>query len=313
MTVLVDVVRSGFVEGRHHGSLVAVAPGGRRILVAGTPDAPVFGRSANKPLQAVGMLRAGLDLDGELLALATSSHSGQPFHLDGVLRILALAGLDERALQTPRDWPLGEAARDEVLRAGGSPSRLAMNCSGKHAAMLLTCARNGWDSTSYLRREHPVQQALLAAAEDLAGERVRHIGVDGCGAPVLALSLTSLARAFARIGAATEGPERQLADAMRAHPRWVGGDGRDVTDLMVGVPGVVAKDGAEGTYAVGLADGGALALKVDDGADRARPPLVAAALRALGVDAPVLDLLADAPLLGGEGRVGGLRVAELGS
>ncbi len=311
MTVVVEVVRSGFVESRHHGSVIAVDRDGQAVLDVGETRIPVFGRSANKPLQAVGMLRAGLDLDGELLALAASSHSGQPVHLAGVRRILAAAGLDESALGNVADWPLDDVAREDTLRASGQPSRLAMNCSGKHAAMLLTCVRNGWDVESYLDPAHPLQVALTAAVEDLAGEQVRHVGVDGCGAPVLALTLAGLARAFGRLAAAGSGPERLVADAMRAHPRLVGGDGRDVTELMSGVKGLLAKDGAEGVYAAGLPDGSALAVKIEDGGDRARGPVVVAALRALGVQSAVLDRLATGVVLGGGRPVGELRLVAL--
>ena len=124
--LLAEVVRSGFVEGRHRGSVLALAADGSRVLALGDPDAPIFPRSSNKPMQAVGMLEAGLDLDGELLALACASHSGEPFHLDGVRRMLAGAGLDEAALQTPPDWPRRrgrERTRASPPAAGPQPRR----------------------------------------------------------------------------------------------------------------------------------------------------------------------------------------------
>src|SRR5215213_3480249 len=140
--LLAEVVRSGFVEGGQRGSLVALAADGSRLLERGEPDAPAFPRSSNKPLQAVGLLELGLDLDGELLALAAASHSGESFHIDGVRKILADAGLDESALQTPPDYPIDDQAREAYIRAGGEKSAVAMNCSGKHAAMLATCVVN---------------------------------------------------------------------------------------------------------------------------------------------------------------------------
>ena len=117
-------------------------------------------RSCNKPLQALGMLEAGLDLDGELLALACASHSGEPFHVEGVRRILAGAGLDEDALQTPPDYPLDDEAREELIRRGERKAPILMNCSGKHAAMLATCVANGWPTATYLDPDHPLQQAI---------------------------------------------------------------------------------------------------------------------------------------------------------
>jgi L-asparaginase II len=254
------------------------------------------------------MLEAGLDLDGELLALACASHSGEAFHLDGVRRILAAAGLAEGALQTPPEYPVDEAEKLSYAAAGGGPTPLAMNCSGKHAAMLATCVANGWPTSTYPDPDHPLQRGLRATVERLAGEPVAAVGVDGCGAPLFALTLTGLARAFAAIATAPAGtPEHRVATAIRAHPEWLGGTRRDVTRLIAGVPGLIAKDGAEGVYAAALPDGRVAALKVDDGGQRARPPVMVAALRALGVGAPVLDELAEAALLGGGEPVGAVR------
>ncbi|MGH8894009.1 MAG: asparaginase [Actinomycetes bacterium] len=306
--LLAEVVRSGFVEGHHRGSVVALAADGSVVLSAGSPDLPVFPRSSNKPLQAVGMLEAGLDLDGELLALACASHSGEPFHLDGVRRILAAARLDESDLRTPPDYPVDEGTKIAYVAAGGSALPLAMNCSGKHAAMLATCVANGWPTAGYPDPDHPLQIALRATAEGLAGEKVSAVGVDGCGAPLFALSLTGLARAFAAIATAPEASaEHRVATAIRRHPDWLGGTGRDVTRLVAGVPGLIAKDGAEGVYAAALPDGRAVALKIEDGAQRARPPVMVAALRALGLESPVLAELAETPLLGGGAPVGSVR------
>jgi L-asparaginase II len=308
--VVAEVVRSGFVEGRHHGSVLALAADGSRVLDLGATDVPVFPRSSNKPMQAVGMLEAGLDLDGELLALACASHSGEPFHLEGVRRILAAAGLDESALRTPPDYPVDEAERYAFLAAGGERAPILMNCSGKHAAMLATCVANGWPLETYRDAGHPLQQRLAAAVARLAGEPVAATGVDGCGAPVFAISLAGLARAFVAVATAAPGtPEHRVAEAIRRHPEWLGGTRRDVTALVRGITGLVAKDGAEGVYAAALPDGRAVTLKVEDGAQRARPPVMVAALRALGVDAAVLDELAEAPLLGGGEPVGAVRAA----
>ena len=306
--MLVEVVRSGFVEGHHRGSVIALGADGEVAFAAGDPAAAVFPRSSNKPMQAVGMLRAGLELEGELLALACASHSGEPFHLDGVRRVLAGAGLDEAALQTPPELPVDEAERLAYVRAGGEPTPIAMNCSGKHAAMLATCVRNGWPTDCYREPDHPLQQALRDTLEDLAGEDVTATGVDGCGAPLFAISLLGLARAFRAVATAPPGtPEGAVADAIRMYPRWLGGTRRDVTALVAGVPGLIAKDGAEGVYAAALPDGRAVALKIDDGASRARPPVMVSALRRLGVEADVLDELAEAPLLGGGRPVGAVR------
>ena len=306
----VEVVRSGFVESVHAGSAVVLAPAGQVLAAAGDPDAPMLPRSANKPLQLVGMLRAGLALPAPDLAVCASSHSGEPAHVGRVLDLLAAAGVPPSALVCPPALPLDEAAAAGIVRAGGGPERVTMNCSGKHTAMLLTCVANGWPLAGYAEPDHPVQVAIRSAVEDLAGQPVTAVAVDGCGAPLFGLSLAGLARAFARLVAAAPGSaERTVADAMRAHPELVGGTGRDVTVLMAGATGVLAKDGAEGVFAAATADGAAVAVKVADGTGRARTPLLVGALRRAGVHAAVLDELAEAPVLGGGHPVGSIRLA----
>lgn len=307
--MLVEVVRSGVVESVHTGSVVALDPAGGVVLSAGEPDAVVFPRSSNKPLQLVGMLRAGLELTAPQLAVAAASHSGEQKHVRLVRDLLSSNALPESALVCPPALPLGEDAARAVLAAGGGPSRAFMNCSGKHVAMVLTCVANGWPTAGYAEPDHLLQQAVRAAVEDLAGEKVGAVAVDGCGAPLFGLTLAGLARAFGRLVTAEPGsPERAVADAMRAHPDLVGGTGRDVTDLMAGAPGVLAKDGAEGVYAAALPDGAAVALKVADGAQRARLPLLVEALRRLGLQAAVLDQLAEQPVLGAGRPVGTVRL-----
>jgi L-asparaginase II len=309
LPVLVELVRSGVVESTHAASVVALRADGSVALALGALDVPLFPRSSNKPLQAVGLLDAGWEpADDACLALATASHSGEPRHLEVVRRTLAAAGLDESALGCPPLLPLSEAAAHALLASGGSASRVTMNCSGKHAAMLATCVANGWPVEGYLAPGHPVQVALQDAIEDLAEEPVRHVAVDGCGAPQHALTLTGLARAFSAL-VTRDGACRRTAEAMRAHPGLVGGTGRDVTALLEGVPGLVCKDGAEGVYAAALADGSAVAVKVADGATRAATPVLVGGLRALGVTAEVLDRLATTPVLGGGVPVGELRLA----
>ncbi len=311
--VLARVVRSGFVESVHHGTAVAIDADGDVVRAAGAPQAPIFPRSSNKPLQAVAMLRAGLPLDGHLLALACSSHSGERYHLDGVLRLLAGAGLDASALRNTPSFPLDEDERLAWRSARRPPSSLAQNCSGKHAAMLATCVENGWPLERYLDPEHPLQRAVEETVADLAGEPVAAVGVDGCGAPVHAVTPLGLAVAFARLAAAPAGtPEGRVADALRTHPEWLGGTGRDVTRLVRGVPGLLAKDGAEGVYAAALPDGRAVAVKIADGGERPRAAVLVTLLHRLGVEAEVLDELLHVPVLGHGEPVGRVEIVGLG-
>jgi L-asparaginase II len=314
-----EIVRNGFVEGHHYGSVVALDSGGRPVWSVGDAEVPVLPRSCNKPVQALGMVRQGLDLPEELLALACASHSGEPFHVAGVRRILAGAGLSEADLRTPPDYPLDDEARETVIREGGARSAVLMNCSGKHAAMLATCVVNGWPTEGYLAPDHPLQQAIAATFADLTGEPIAKTAVDGCGAPLFSASLTGLARAFRRLalGVSTSGDDdpdaARVAAAIRAHPAYVSGTTRDELALLRAIPGAIGKAGAEGCYAVALADGRAFALKTDDGAARVRPVLMAEALRRAGVleepgvDAEAVRRTGVVTLLGGGEPVGEIR------
>jgi len=294
------------VESVHTGHLVVLNPDGSVRFSAGEPDQPIFARSSLKPLQAVGLLRAGTDLAPAELTLAASSHSGSPQHQQLIADELRAAGLSTDDLECPPDLPLGVPERRAHLAAGLAETRLAMNCSGKHAGMLLACLHNGWPLSGYLAPSHPLQRLLADTVAELTGEPIAASGVDGCGAPLFATSLTGLARSFSRI-ATGPGELRRLAEAVRAHPDLLAGAGRAVTRLMSAVPGLIAKDGAEGVFAAALPDGGAVALKIDDGAARAADLAVVIGLRQLGVAGPGLDEFATAPVLGGGRPVGLLR------
>jgi L-asparaginase II len=296
------------IEGIHYGSVVVLDADGQVQLQIGDIEAAFYPRSAIKPVQAVAMVRAGLPLGGELLSLAAASHSGEERHLAGARRILELAGLTEESLRNVPDLPFDPTVRDVWVREGRPPSRLAQNCSGKHAAMLYVSKLNGWSLDDYLDPAHPLQQAIAEIVEDLTGQRIARVSVDGCGAPLFSISLHGLARAVSRIVAAAPGtPEARVADAMREHAEMASGSGRDVAALMRAVPGLLAKDGFEGVQVAALPDGRAVAVKVSDGANRARVPVAAAALARAGVDPGLLGEFVGEPLLGGGEPVGCVR------
>jgi len=315
--VLAEVVRSGRTESVHRGAVAVLAADGSVQVSLGPATTPIYPRSSNKPFQAAAMLLCGLNLDGELLALAAASHSGEDFHVSGVRKILAVAGLTEDDLQCPADWPLDEREYRAMLVAGEPADRVHMNCSGKHAAMLATCVTAGWPTASYTDPGHPLQQRIRTLLSELAAEPVSAIGVDGCGAPVFAISVTGLARAFRALVLAAAGtPERAVADAMRAYPEWTSGTARPERTLMTAVPGLLVKSGAEGVEGFALADGRAGAVKIEDGAARARVPVTVALLRGLavdaepGVDLAALDALASSPVTGGDRVVGEIRAVR---
>lgn len=324
--MLAVAVRSGFIESRHRGRAAGISADGQVVLRAGPVSEPIFPRSANKPLQAAAMLRCGLDLKGRLLALATASHSGESFHVAGVREILARAGLAEDVLICPAALPLDEECAHGVLRGGGRPERVYNNCSGKHAAMAATCVAAGWPVAGYQDPGHPLQVAIRETVQRLAGEAVAATGVDGCGAPLFAISVEGIARALRHMVLADPGtPERKVADAMRSHPEWTSGTQRAERALMAALPGLLLKSGAEGVEGFAFIDGRAAAVKISDGARRAVPPVTVALLRALRIVDEVVDdagqaavdpvgprsaaigSVAATPLLGGGMAVGEVR------
>ena len=307
-SVVAEIVRSGFVEGHHRGSVVRTTPDGDVAWSVGDVTSPIYPRSCNKPIQAAAMVAAGLPLRGKLLALASASHSGERFHIAGVRQILDGVDIDERMLQTPPDFPYGEQARTGYLRSGHERSSIAMNCSGKHAAMLATCVANDWDTDTYLDPGHPLQVAIAERFERSTGESIVSTGIDGCGAPLLSASLTGLARAFSRfVQAPDDSPEGLVTQAIVGSPEYTSGTTRDELTLIKAFPGAIAKSGAEAVYAVALPDGTAFACKIEDGSDRARPIVLAEAMRIAGYESPVLDDLASQTLLGGGSPVGEIR------
>lgn len=299
VVAVAETTRSGVVESIHFGAVVALAADGTMLWSAGDPDIDVYPRSALKPLQAQAMVDAGFVAEPDELAVAAASHSGEPIHLDVVRRILAKAGLDEDALGNTPALPLAPPVAAEVLRAGGHPSALTQNCSGKHAAMLSTSSANGWEVDSYLEFEHPVQKVIDTYVAEAAGG-VSHTGIDGCGAPTAMVTLTGLAVAVRSL-AVNETP---VYVAMRQFPQLVAGTGRDDTELIGAVPGLIAKGGAEGIHVAAHPDGRAVAVKVADGSERARLPVLLAALRSLGFD---VDDVPVPPILGHGHPVGEVR------
>ena len=314
---LAVVIRGDFVESRHAGSAVVLGQDAAVLRTVGDPAAPVFGRSSLKPLQALAALSAGAELEGVELAVASASHSGTPAHVEAVRSILARAQLPESALQCPAVMSADAEARAGVRAAGGGPAPIYMECSGKHAAMLLACVANGWDISGYLDAEHPVQKHIVDTLERLTGEKIAGVAVDGCGAPTFAVSLTGLARGIQRIATAQASSPFPLykkaaavTQAIRDFPWAIHGQGRS-DSVLVERLGVLAKRGAEGLLVVAAPDGTTVALKVLDGAHRPATVVAltllvkAGALPAASVAAVLPDVVS--PVLGGGRPVGEVR------
>jgi L-asparaginase II len=282
--VLAEYVRDGVVESEHRGFLAVLNADGSVYKSLGDIETKIFPRSTVKCAQASAMVRSGLNLEPRLLALAQSSHSGAQMHIDGAREILATVGLDESALQCALDRPLGDA--EKIAWGDKAPTRIAMNCSGKHAAMLATCVKNNWPIESYLEQSHPLQVAIKSELEELAGESITLTSTDGCGAPLFLISVIGLARAIRAITLSTDPVHQSVMNAARTFPEMVGGVGRHNTEMMQQVPGLFMKDGAEAVNVSSLSDGRTFVFKVSDGALRPFRTLTHACLKSFGVDSP---------------------------
>lgn len=305
--------RSGVDESIHFGCLVGLDASGSISLSVGNGAATIYPRSSTKPLQALAMVRAGLHLAPEHLALVCASHNGEPAHLDAARTILGSVGLNESHLANTPDHPLHMPSAQAAVRAGIGKSALQMNCSGKHAGMLATCVVNDWPLDGYLHPEHPLQEAITRTITEATGEEPVAIGVDGCGAPAHVIKLEGLARAMRAIAVGDAGPTGlEIYGAMTHHPFLVGGTGRAVTILMESVPGLMAKDGAESVFIAAHRDGRAAALKVSDGSSRAAVTVLVEALGHLGFVVP-RDAAALTETVYGHGEpVGGVRCIAFG-
>ena len=266
--LLAQLTRGGLVESWHRGVATLTGPDGKVIEHWGPSKRIIYPRSAVKPLQAVAVRRAGLSLAGAQLAVSSGSHSGSVEHVALVEQILVQAGLGVDALQCPLAWPANSAART----AATEQRREYFNCSGKHAAFLAASVSAGWSTHDYLEAEHPLQKLIVDVLEEFAGEKVLHTTVDGCGAPLHALSVEGLARATGKFAL----EETEIAEALKANG-WAIGD-REAADSLMLDAGLIAKVGAEGVYVVGTADGHGLAIKVADGSMRAMAAVAVAIL-----------------------------------
>lgn len=303
--ILVEVVRNEMVESVHDGHLLILDSSGKDLLKIGDVDQLIYPRSAVKSLQASAMLRAGLKVSGEQLALACASHAGSRAHLDVALSTLRSVGLDESALRNTPDKPLDPAER--AAWGDKAPTSLAANCSGKHSAMVATCAVNGWDLETYKSPEHPLQIAIAAEFEKLSGEKITKVGVDGCGAALFAISLRALATAVRNLTLSNEPIHQEVVNACRNNPIMVSGVGRLPTLLMQKVSGLFVKDGAEGVMIMSTPKGEVIIWKMSDGSQRGNAALSVATLSHLGI---TVDLERENVM--GDGRVvGEIRASKL--
>ena len=303
--VLVEVIRNEMVESLHSGHLLILDSSGKDLLKLGDVEELIYPRSAVKSLQASAMLRAGLKVNSAQLALACASHAGSRAHLDVALSTLRSVGLDQSALRNTPDKPLDPAER--AAWGDKAPTSLAANCSGKHSAMVATCAVNGWNLETYKSPEHPLQVAIAAEFEKLSGEKITKVGVDGCGAALFAISLRALATAVRNLTLSNEPIHQEVVNACRNNPIMVSGVGRLPTLLMQKVSGLFVKDGAEGVMIMSTPKGEVIVWKMSDGSQRGNAPLSVATLSHLGI---TVELERENVM--GDGRVvGEIRASKL--
>ena len=295
--VLVEVTRGNMVESRHRAAFAVVDAAGRVVMSAGDYEAPVYGRSAIKPLQALPLIESGaadaFGLSDAEIALACASHNGEARHVESVSSWLTRIDCTARDLECGAHLPYDEAATLALLRGGGEASTLHNNCSGKHTGFLCFARHKGLPTKGYIRYEHPVQQRILGVLESMTGLDLSGVprGIDGCGIPVIAIPLGNTALAMARMADPSDQPEaRQAAcarilKAMAAEPFMVAGSGRYCTRAMEMLAGrAVIKTGAEGVYCGAVpGEGLGFAIKADDGAARAAETVVGQILKRLGV------------------------------
>lgn len=298
---LIEVWRGGILESTHFGAIAVVGIDGELVDFIGDIDCASYPRSAAKLMQATAMVKAGLDLAPDQLALVAASHSGGDAHVEVLRGILQIQGFTTGDLICTPFLPLGSTERKMYA---GPPIPERSDCSGKHSGFLSTTKINGWDLETYLDPNHPLQIAIKNEIELQTSMPVKHVTVDGCGAPLYSSSLHGLAVAFNRaVQASPEMPERQVADAMRSYPELVGGLGREVTEAMNSLPGLLCKDGADGVFAMAHPDHGAVAFKISDGGARGVNLLIRQILAGWGV-VKFSPALRDFPVIGGGKLVG---------
>jgi L-asparaginase II len=300
--VLLEVSRNGMVESVHSGHLLVIDNSGKDLLALGDLDSLIYPRSAVKSIQASAMVRAGLKVSAKELALVCASHAGSVEHMEVASGILAGAGLSEKDLLNTPDKPLGLSER---IAWGDKPgTSLSANCSGKHSGMLATCVFNGWDIKSYKDLNHPLQQAIIREFESLTGEKITQTGVDGCGAPLFAISLRALAIGVRNLLQSKDPVHQQVVSACLSNPKMVSGTNRLPTLLLE--KGLFAKDGAEGVMIIGNKDG-IVVWKMSDGSQRGANELAMAALGKLGIS---IELPRES-ILGGGQVVGEITASKL--
>lgn len=300
--ILVEIVRGEIVESAHRGTVAVYDGDGGAVLEVGDASRPVFPRSAVKSIQALPLLETGaadaFGFGDRELALACASHGGEPEHAELAAAMLSRAGTDASALECGWHWPTRFEASLDLARAGRTPNALHNNCSGKHAGFVCTCMHAKLDVRGYVRADHPFQEMVRIAMQEVTGapHDERNRAIDGCSIPTYAIPVRNLAIGMARMASGVglssgrADAARRLFAACMAQPFLVAGTEMGDTVMMGKAPGrIFVKMGAEGVYCAALPELGlGMALKCDDGAGRGAEAMIAAVLaRLLHDDEPL--------------------------
>lgn len=284
----VQLLREGIPETHHHVDVTVCDRRGRVLMAAGDPDTSSFIRSCLKPFQALAVATTGVleryELGDRDLAIMCASHDGSAIHARQAFNILWHSDIDVSALKCPIP--------------NGHKSPLAYNCSGKHAGMLAVCRHYNWPLREYMERQHPVQQLIAQQLADCLGMPPAELlsAKDDCGVPTYFMQLRQMATLYAQLASGDRLDLERVIRAMTQHPELIAGEGQFDTELMRLSQGtVVSKSGAEGVQCIGrVGEGMGLAIKVADGAKRAKYAVAIHVLRQMGwIDPIVADDLAE--------------------
>ena len=295
----VHVLRNDLLESRHRVHLAAIRPDGSLLASVGDPNFSSFLRSSAKAFQAIPLVQImnQFKLEPQHLAVAMASHAGEEAHVNAVADFQARAGIDPNWLVCGIHWPFDDVARAALRTRGERPSVLHNNCSGKHTGMLAACIARGWPTEGYANADHPLQLEIVAHIKKLMNLEQLETGMDGCSVPCFRMPLTNAALGMAKLAAPSLMPEQQSLEyqeifetefaAMRAHPNLIAGTGLIDTLLMTHVPNLASKIGAESFMLVAVKDSPhgpfGMAMKIEDGNERARDVAMLEILAQLGV------------------------------
>lgn len=209
--ILIKEFRGNIVENVHRGSIAVVSSTGDTIAYLGDIEKQTFMRSASKPIQVLPTLLAGLhrrfNLTEENVAMFNSSHWGSNHHIFVLEEISRKTGIDpEDMIMKPCSSTSASALAKKLtdqsrLHPRDGISKLQHCCSGKHFSLMLLQRELTGKTSGYEQKDSPVQRQIINFISMLSQTPTFKIGlgIDGCGVPVFALPLRSIAMSYAKL------------------------------------------------------------------------------------------------------------------